>query len=119
MRYLFAILFVGSTLLASPTKVCVRNYPSDAEVSPCKKFPESYTYVIPWKPEIEDDSQVCTRIYGETYCEISPNEYRRIPTVDGKTICALDFDQPGIKTNFCESSAGDFYHYVMGMPSEN
>ncbi len=99
---------------ASPSKVCVRNYPADADVSPCKRFPEAYTYVIPWKPDFSDDSQVCTRIYGETYCDISPKEYVRIPTVDGRTICALDFDQPGV-SDFCRS-VPDFYHWVMGLP---
>lgn len=109
------LLFISSAAMASPPKVCVRNYPADADVSPCKRFPESYTYAIPWKPDLEDDSMVCTRIYGETYCDISPKEYVRIPTVDGKTICVLNFDQPGV-ANFCQS-VSDFYHWVVGLPN--
>lgn len=118
MRYPFAVLSIlflaNAAILASPAKVCVRNYPADAEVSPCRRFPDAYTYVIPWKPGLADDSQVCTRIYGDTYCDVSPKEYVRIPTVDGRTICALDFNQPPV-SDFCVTIP-DFYHWVMGLP---
>ena len=121
MRLGSAIFFVSLlsavTVSASPSKVCVRNYPADAEVSPCKKFPDAYAYVIPWTSSPDgtaDDSKVCTRIYGETYCDAGAKEYVHVPTEDGRTICVLDFDQPGV-TSFC-NSVPDFYHWVMGLP---
>lgn len=117
-KLLLASILMCTPLWAAAPRVCVRSYPVDEQSSPCFKFPIAYAFVQPWTAgkeaaEAEDASgSVCTRIYVDSYCDVAPNEYRHVMTVDGKNICTVHYDQKTI-ANFCEKLP-QFYQYATG-----
>ena len=116
--FLFAItaLLFSAYAISGPTskKVCVRNY-GEVKGGVCDRFPENYAFVAPAtdfeidEEPVTDATRVCTRIYSDSYCDSTP-EYVHVDTMDGRTICVLDNDQPKV-VNLCAKTP-QYYDYV-------
>lgn len=104
----FLLLGLSTFTLATPDRICVRNYIKDPKVTwdPCQHT-GTHFYAIPLE---ETERKICTRAYLSFYCDQAKKEYVTIHTPDGKAFCTLDYNQPGV-VNYCES-ASQFYDYV-------
>lgn len=111
MKLLALSLLVFSTLSHAADPMCVRNYAKQGGGSICTSYKEFYALVHHYENK---ETDVCTRIYADFYCENAPKEYERVVTLENKTICTLNYNQPGV-ANYCES-APQFYDYILKTP---
>lgn len=109
-RLIVYFALVGGAALAAPDRVCVRDFMNDGGMIPCNSMTKGFAWVVPVEPR---PKAVCTRVYEAFYCD-QAKEFEWIESEDGKKICVLNNDQPGV-ANLCEGSPKTFV-YVKRRP---
>ncbi len=112
-NFILVSLFTFGVFAFADEPLCVRNYAKQGGGAVCKSYPTNYANVQPMENK---ETEVCTRIYADFYCEQAPKEYAQVTTLDKRTICTLNYNQPPV-ANFCES-AKEFYDYIAKAPAE-
>lgn len=95
----FSSQAVASQIIRA-SDVCVRNFfPEGANMNPCADGSGMFRKVV----SAQDENQsICTKIYEERLCQVSPQEYRYVETADHQMVCTVNFHQEGI-AEYCDS----------------
>jgi len=108
MRFWFVllILLIPISNLEADPRICVRSYIHSNGFDLCSLGSSPRHFYV--YPEEGSEKKVCVITYEDRYCKYQKQEFSHAKTLDGRIVCVLNYNQPGVSGNYCATQPEDF-----------